>query len=81
MRAGGLISYEEYSPYGNTTYQAGQCRRGEPEALSLYGQGAGRGERVHLSRGAILCAVVGEVDGSAIRPESRGDKTSMPMPM
>ena len=24
MRAGGLISYEEYSPYGNTTYQAGR---------------------------------------------------------
>ena len=25
--AGGLITYEEYSPYGNTTYQAGTMRR------------------------------------------------------
>ena len=59
---GRLISYEEYCPYGSTSYQAGQRRRGEPEALSLYGQGAGRGERVHLSRRAVLRAVAGTVD-------------------
>jgi hypothetical protein len=40
--AEGLISYEEYSPYGSTAFQGrAQRPRGEPEALSLYGQGAG----------------------------------------
>jgi hypothetical protein len=36
--AGGLISYEEYSPYGNTVFSSWkQHRRGELETLSLYG--------------------------------------------
>ncbi len=33
-----IISYEEYHPYGSTSYQAGAQRSGgEPEAVSLYG--------------------------------------------
>ena len=59
-----VISYEEYYPYGSTSYQAGRSRgRGELEALSVHGQGARRGDGAELPRGAVLRAVAGEVDG------------------
>ncbi len=42
-----IISYEEYYPYGSTTYQAVRSQTESAEAVSLHGQGAGRGERVY----------------------------------
>ena len=37
-----IISYEEYHPYGSTSYQAvDQSIRGGGEAVSVYGEGAG----------------------------------------
>ena len=36
-----IISYEEYYPYGSTSYQAVRSADRDSEALSLHGQGAG----------------------------------------
>ena len=36
-----IISYEEYTPYGSTSYQAVRSQTETPEALPLHGQGAG----------------------------------------
>ena len=61
--AGGLISYEEYSPYGNTTYQAG--RSAAEVSLKRYrytGKERDEENGFYLSRGEVLRAVAGEVD-------------------
>ena len=39
--AGQIISYEEYYPYGSTSYQAVRKSDGDAEAVSVYGDGAG----------------------------------------
>ena len=36
-----IISYEEYTPYGSTSYQAVRSRRSNSETVSVYGEGAG----------------------------------------
>ena len=35
-----VISYEEYYPYGSTSYQGVRSARGRPETVPVYGQGA-----------------------------------------
>ena len=62
--AGGLITYEEYSPYGDTTYQAGTSAA-EVSLKRYRYTGKERDEEIglYLPWGAVLCAVVGEVDG------------------
>jgi hypothetical protein len=62
-----IISYEEYAPYGSSTYQVfdlsgGTKPDGDGEAVSIHGEGAGRGERARLSRCAVLPDMAGKVE-------------------
>ena len=54
-----IISYEEYYPVRQHVVSGGAQPDGNAEAVSLHGQGAGRGERAVLSRGTILRAPLG----------------------
>ena len=68
-----IISYEEYTPYGSTSYQAVRSRTEAPKRLSLHGEGARRGERVSTTtapattrRGSarwVSCDPTGIADG------------------
>ena len=53
--------------------------RDSRQALSVHGQGEGRGNRIHLSRRPVLRSVAGEVDAAAIRKESLAASTFMGM--
>ena len=60
---GGLISYEEYHPYGTTAYQA-MTSAAEVSLKRYRYTGKERDEEtgLYLSRRAVLRAVVGEMD-------------------
>ncbi len=61
--AGQTISYEEYYPYGSTSYQA--VRSGSevsPKRYRYTGKERDEESGLYISRGAVLRAVAGEVD-------------------
>ena len=59
--AANIISYEEYFPYGSTSYQAVTAADRDPEAVSLHRQGTRRGKRPVLPRRPLLRPLAGEV--------------------
>ena len=65
-----IISYEEYSPYGSTSYQAVRSQTETPAALLATPERSGTRRAVELSRGAVLRAVAWQMD--ELRPERIG---------
>ncbi len=57
--SGALISYEEYSPYGSTTFQAGSAAEVSLKRYRYTGKERDEENRVYLSRGKVLRAVAG----------------------
>ena len=52
-----IISYEEYTPYGSTSYQAVRSQTETPKRYRYTGKERRRGEWVLLPRGPLLRAV------------------------
>ena len=57
-----IISYEEYYPYGSTSYQAVRSQTETPKRYRYTGKERDEESGLVLSRGAVLRAMVGEVD-------------------
>ena len=62
-RSAEVISYEEYYPYGSTSYQASNgAVKAQRQALPLHRQGTGRGDGAGRSRRPVLRGVARAVD-------------------
>ena len=57
-----IISYEECSPYGSSSYQAVNKSIQAAAKRYRYGEGTGRGERILLPRGEVLHLMAWAVD-------------------
>ena len=57
-----IISYEEYHPYGSTSYQAVRSQTETPKRYRYTGKERDEESGLVLPRGALLRAVAGEVD-------------------
>ncbi|MHC1764911.1 MAG: SpvB/TcaC N-terminal domain-containing protein [Verrucomicrobiia bacterium] len=65
-----IISYEEYTPYGNTSYQAVRSQTERPKRYRFTGKERDEESGLYLPRGAALCGVVGKVGKCRSRPYS-----------
>ena len=67
-----IITYEEYFPFGSTSYQAVAVPDRPAQALPLHRQGTRRGKRPLLPRRPLLRAVARPVD--SLRPRRNGGR-------
>ena len=66
-----VISYEEYYPYGSTSYQAVRSQTETPKRYRYTGMERDEGTGLNYHTCALLCIVVGEVAELRIRQAQR----------